>query len=454
MAEKTIKTRIQHKREFETNWLRAANFVPLAGELIVYQRETDLETGNVLTTQQNGEEVSVLTGLDRTVPYNYDRLKFGDGKTRVNDLPFVKYVDEHVRGIMSTPALPANAEADDNVIYKVITAIDVVVTQNGSFNQPAYVVKELPTTGNPYALYYCLSDGECYGFVDENTDGSDGTVPVEYGWYDAVTALDLWSLGESFRGIVTDIDSIDTSDTYNWDTHFLYLQHELYHYTGGRFAKIYDSETSVLQAHILPQSAGGNYGCDVSAAVMHDVISSGGTVILNDLSRNQYLPQSMFGSYVIFNSLWDDMIVTHWEIWDQDGETYADVVEKQLIASDMIEPLHVYLEETELGGYSSETYFSAIRNAINEGREVLLHVPTHSGVLLPTTVMEDAVFFQYTADDLVDCEVWYLCSDDNNKTTASRTLYDVVTRASLDYELDLIKDNSTKVQIITWEDDD
>ena len=72
MAEKTLKTRIQHKHEPEANWLQATNFIPLAGELIIYD-------------------------VDET--HSKPRFKIGDGVrnpdtgkvegTNVNDLPFV-----------------------------------------------------------------------------------------------------------------------------------------------------------------------------------------------------------------------------------------------------------------------------------------------------------------------------------------------------------------------------
>jgi hypothetical protein len=89
MADKSVKTRIQHKREFETNWNLATNFVPLDGELIVYLQETDASTGELLTTQQGGQTVSVLTGLDRTTPMPVPRFKVGNGVSRLAELPFV-----------------------------------------------------------------------------------------------------------------------------------------------------------------------------------------------------------------------------------------------------------------------------------------------------------------------------------------------------------------------------
>ena len=61
MANKTIKTRNVQKHDTEANWIKAVNFVPLKGELIVYD-------------------------VDQT--HLTPRLKIGDGVTKVNDLDF------------------------------------------------------------------------------------------------------------------------------------------------------------------------------------------------------------------------------------------------------------------------------------------------------------------------------------------------------------------------------
>ena len=54
-------TRIQHKHDIEANWIKAVNFTPLNGEIIVY---------------------------DKDETYNFARIKIGDGVTKVSDLPF------------------------------------------------------------------------------------------------------------------------------------------------------------------------------------------------------------------------------------------------------------------------------------------------------------------------------------------------------------------------------
>ena len=60
--EKNMNTRIQHKHDIEANWLKATNFTPLAGEIIVYDSDEN---------------------------YDHPRIKTGDGKTNINDLPFI-----------------------------------------------------------------------------------------------------------------------------------------------------------------------------------------------------------------------------------------------------------------------------------------------------------------------------------------------------------------------------
>lgn len=61
MTEKKITSRIVHKHDIETNWNKATNFIPLKGELIVYD-------------------------IDST--HDYERIKIGDGVTKVSALSF------------------------------------------------------------------------------------------------------------------------------------------------------------------------------------------------------------------------------------------------------------------------------------------------------------------------------------------------------------------------------
>lgn len=62
MTEKILNSRVINKHDTESNWLKAANFIPKQGEIIIY----DIDT-----------------------VYSYTRMKIGDGITLVNDLPFM-----------------------------------------------------------------------------------------------------------------------------------------------------------------------------------------------------------------------------------------------------------------------------------------------------------------------------------------------------------------------------
>lgn len=61
--EKNTNVRIQQKHDIEANWKKAVNFIPKAGELIVYDVDENCD---------------------------YSRVKVGDGVTKVGDLEFVK----------------------------------------------------------------------------------------------------------------------------------------------------------------------------------------------------------------------------------------------------------------------------------------------------------------------------------------------------------------------------
>lgn len=77
---KRILTDSIQKHDIEFNWLKAVNFIPDKGMLIVYDRESD-DDGNLL------EGVTLPQG--RTIGFKFERIKIGDGITNVNTLPFV-----------------------------------------------------------------------------------------------------------------------------------------------------------------------------------------------------------------------------------------------------------------------------------------------------------------------------------------------------------------------------
>ena len=76
MATKNLKTRIQNKHDTEANWAKATTFKPLAGELIIYDKDSN-----------NAKP----------------RFKIGDGITTVTSLPFVAIdYDNRITSLEST----------------------------------------------------------------------------------------------------------------------------------------------------------------------------------------------------------------------------------------------------------------------------------------------------------------------------------------------------------------
>lgn len=59
--EKNMNARIQHKHDIEANWIKAVNFIPKIGEIIIYDIDEN---------------------------YNYSRFKIGDGVRTINNLEF------------------------------------------------------------------------------------------------------------------------------------------------------------------------------------------------------------------------------------------------------------------------------------------------------------------------------------------------------------------------------
>lgn len=66
MANKNIYSRMQQKHDVEANWNKATNFIPLAGEIIVY----DADENNL-----------------------NPRIKIGDGLSYIVNLPFMENLD-------------------------------------------------------------------------------------------------------------------------------------------------------------------------------------------------------------------------------------------------------------------------------------------------------------------------------------------------------------------------
>ena len=124
--EKTMKARVQHKHDIEANWLKATNFTPLIGEIIVYVPDEN---------------------------YDYPRIKIGDGKTNINSLPFVT---KNYAEIADIPTKPEDIGAQPFGNYAMMSDIPVVPVQSvngktGNINLNASDVEARPSSWMPTA---------------------------------------------------------------------------------------------------------------------------------------------------------------------------------------------------------------------------------------------------------------------------------------------------------------
>ena len=70
---KLINTRISHKHDSEVNWLANSSFIPLSGEIIIYDPDAN---------------------------FDYPRFKIGDGKTAVGNLSWA--IDKAIQTYLDT----------------------------------------------------------------------------------------------------------------------------------------------------------------------------------------------------------------------------------------------------------------------------------------------------------------------------------------------------------------
>ena len=110
--EKNINSRIQHKHDIEANWNKAVNFIPMQGEIIVYD-------------------------IDET--YNYERVKIGDGTTKINDLPFID--------------IQADWNQSDSTRTDFIKNKPVEMTEDDAFNMLVELSVIVPVVNEGGAIY-------------------------------------------------------------------------------------------------------------------------------------------------------------------------------------------------------------------------------------------------------------------------------------------------------------
>lgn len=137
MTEKTFNTRIIHKHDIELNWLKTPDFIPMSGELIIY----DVDENN-----------------------KYARMKIGDGVTTISDLPFTKEIALDANNIVKQENLP---EGYPYLSYgKVLPKTTIQIEQGYGIISEEVLVR----SGATYQINYNNESYRCIG-TNEKIDG-------------------------------------------------------------------------------------------------------------------------------------------------------------------------------------------------------------------------------------------------------------------------------------------
>lgn len=146
LSENRLNGRIVNKHDTEANWLKTTNFIPMLGEMIIYDPD-DI--------------------------YTYSRQKIGDGVTNVNDLPFANVQSDWNENDETSTAYVQNrthySHSEEVVLYEGTISDRIIY---GSFGGNEVSVEN----ANGYEEYIAIIDGIEY----RSKKKTDETLGVTY----------------------------------------------------------------------------------------------------------------------------------------------------------------------------------------------------------------------------------------------------------------------------------
>ena len=178
--EKRLHTRIVLKHDLEVNWLSSANFIPMQGELIIYDTEV-AQDGTILTLPEG-----------RSTPYTYERFKLGDGINTVVNLPFV----DETAVLKSTQILHNGVSLSDIIAtldsYAKIENVPTKVSQlenDSNYTSEEQVEALFQRLASDSVLrFYCIED------VTIVINGKSTVYPANSNVEVKFLATDVWEL--------------------------------------------------------------------------------------------------------------------------------------------------------------------------------------------------------------------------------------------------------------------
>ena len=153
MANKILKTRVQNKHDTSTNWAKATTFVPLAGEIIVYDDLKRIKVGDGQTA------VTALSFLDNYLRNNVDNMKASNnGLWELDpDMNFTKLaaisgvrVYSSIGGTNIASQLGTGKYIDSNCVNSIFKSTETVINMPTSSSKTIIYKKIVVTEGTKY----------------------------------------------------------------------------------------------------------------------------------------------------------------------------------------------------------------------------------------------------------------------------------------------------------------
>ena len=187
---KKLNGRLQLKHDTEANWLKAVNFIPLAGEMIIYDADD----------------------------VNSVRVKIGDGATKVNDLPFY---NEKVQGDW----LQNDETADDYIKNRThwLEKEERIVEFNGDLTGREYLPFNETTFGVKVSDKV-LTESDLIGSTIELYIGGIFELPVT----SDMIIYDNGSIGVAVEGDLVVASVPDSWNGFSKGTYFVYSYEKVY----------------------------------------------------------------------------------------------------------------------------------------------------------------------------------------------------------------------------------
>ena len=246
MAEKRIYGRAVQKHDVESNWLKKTTFVPMQGEMIVYDKDSN---------------------------YSYERIKIGDGSTLVSALPFVD------------DATKSSIEALESSIDDVNSRIDGVNVLIGDTSVSEQIDEAIANKSDSDHLhddrYYTESEIDSKLSTKSNTGHTHSTYVNQNAFSNVVvgsTTIAADSTTDSLTLVAGDNITI-TPDATNDKITIAATDTVYTHPTSGVSAGTYKSVTVNAQGHVT----GGSNPTTLSGYGITDAATKTEFNTLNDL---------------------------------------------------------------------------------------------------------------------------------------------------------------------------